>query len=170
MSPACIKGQHTMTSTSIAWRLNEAPSFPAPLPPNCARAQCRGNGGLEPALTDEDPPKDEMSGRCDPAAQDPRPGQVVPPIIQEGAHNTAKVEKTITINAPVEKVLAYVEEPSNVPEYWPSVIEVKDVDPLPNGGARYGWLYKMAACDLRAAAKRPSSSPTSARSQRTRAA
>jgi uncharacterized protein YndB with AHSA1/START domain len=56
----------------------------------------------------------------------------------------AKIQKTITINAPVEQVFEYVEEPSNVPEYWPSLVEVKDVEPLPSGGAKYRWVYKMA--------------------------
>jgi uncharacterized protein YndB with AHSA1/START domain len=55
-----------------------------------------------------------------------------------------KIKKTTTINAPVEEVFGYVEEPANVPEYWPSVIEVKDVEHLPNGGTKYGWVYKMA--------------------------
>ena len=56
----------------------------------------------------------------------------------------AKIVKTITIDAPAEKVFGYVEEPANVPEYWPSVIEVKDVESLPNGGFKYRWVYKMA--------------------------
>jgi uncharacterized protein YndB with AHSA1/START domain len=56
----------------------------------------------------------------------------------------ARIKKTITINAPVEEVFGYVEEPANVPEYWPSVIEVKDVEPLPSGGTKYRWVYKMA--------------------------
>ena len=47
---------------------------------------------------------------------------------------TARIEKTITINAPVEKIFSYVEEPTNLLEYWPSMVEVKDVEPLPNGG------------------------------------
>ena len=56
----------------------------------------------------------------------------------------AKIEKTITINAPVEKVFGYWEEPTNRPEVWPSLVEVKDVERLPSGGARHRWVYKMA--------------------------
>ena len=56
----------------------------------------------------------------------------------------AKIVKTITIDAPTEKVFSYVEEPANVPEYWPSVTEVKDVESLPGGGFKYRWVYKMA--------------------------
>ena len=56
----------------------------------------------------------------------------------------AKIIKTVTIDAPIEQVFGYVEEPANVPEYWPSVIEVKDVESLPGGGFKYRWVYKMA--------------------------
>ena len=56
----------------------------------------------------------------------------------------AKIIKTVTIDAPIEQVFGYVEEPANVPEYWPSVTEVKDVESLPGGGFKYRWVYKMA--------------------------
>lgn len=59
-----------------------------------------------------------------------------------------KIERNILINAPVEKVFAYHSDPENNPEYWPSFIEVKDVERLPNGGAKYNWLYKMAGVKL----------------------
>jgi uncharacterized protein YndB with AHSA1/START domain len=60
----------------------------------------------------------------------------------------ATIVKTITIDAPADKVFGYVEDPANVPEYWPSVIEVKDVEPLPGGGYQYRWVYKMAGVRL----------------------
>ena len=56
----------------------------------------------------------------------------------------AKVQKAITINAPVEKVFGYVNEPTNLPEVWPSMVEAKDVQRLPNGGNSFRWVYKMA--------------------------
>ena len=56
----------------------------------------------------------------------------------------AKVEKTITINAPVEKVFEYVDDAYNLPEIWPSMVEVSDVERLPNGGNKMRWVYKMA--------------------------
>jgi len=43
----------------------------------------------------------------------------------------AKSEKTITINAPVEKVFSYIEGGTNLPEIWPSLVEVTDVQRLP---------------------------------------
>jgi uncharacterized protein YndB with AHSA1/START domain len=60
----------------------------------------------------------------------------------------ATIEKSIVIDAPVEKVFSYVEEPSNIPEYWPSVVEIKEVEELPNGGARVTMVYKMAGVRL----------------------
>jgi uncharacterized membrane protein len=56
----------------------------------------------------------------------------------------AKITRSITIHAPVEKVFAYMSEPANLPEVWPSMVEIKDVKPLPAGGYKFGWTYKMA--------------------------
>ncbi len=55
-----------------------------------------------------------------------------------------KTVKTITIKAPVEKVFDYISEPTNLPEIWPSLVEIKDVQKLPSGGTRNRWVYKMA--------------------------
>jgi uncharacterized membrane protein len=60
----------------------------------------------------------------------------------------AKIEKAITINAPVEKVFGYVDEPTNLPEIWSSIVEVKDVQRLPNGGTSFRFVYKMAGVRL----------------------
>ena len=59
-----------------------------------------------------------------------------------------KVQKSITIEVPVEKVFAYINVPTNLPEVWPSMVEAKDVQKLPNGGNRFGWIYKMAGVRL----------------------
>jgi uncharacterized membrane protein len=56
----------------------------------------------------------------------------------------ATVKKTITINALVEKVFGFIDDPTNLPEIWPSMVEVKDVQRLPNGGSSFRWVYKMA--------------------------
>jgi uncharacterized membrane protein len=60
-----------------------------------------------------------------------------------------KITRTATINAPVQKVFQYWDDPANRPEVWPSLVEVKDVQPLPNGGTRYSWVYKMAGVLLK---------------------
>ena len=60
----------------------------------------------------------------------------------------AKVEKTVTINAPVEKIFNYVSDPTNLPEFWPSLVEISDVKTLSNGGHSNRWVYKMAGIRL----------------------
>jgi uncharacterized membrane protein len=56
----------------------------------------------------------------------------------------AKMTKSVTINAPAEKVFAFMGDPTNLPEIWTSMIEVKDVQPSPAGGFNFGWVFKMA--------------------------
>lgn len=56
----------------------------------------------------------------------------------------AKIEKSILINAPVEKVFAFMAKPENLPEIWPSLQEVRNIQPLSKGGYSYDWSYKMA--------------------------
>ena len=60
----------------------------------------------------------------------------------------AEIKRSISINAPVEKVFAHIEDPVNFPEVWPSMVEVKDVEELPTGGRKYNWVYKMLGVRL----------------------
>ncbi len=61
----------------------------------------------------------------------------------------AKLTKSITIDAPVEKVFGYVSQPTNLPEIWPSLIEIKDVKHLPDGRTTDSWTYKMVGIHLK---------------------
>jgi uncharacterized membrane protein len=55
------------------------------------------------------------------------------------------IEKSILIDAPLERVFAYYAEPENMPEIWPSLLEVKDVQRDDDGYAtHFRWVYKMA--------------------------
>jgi uncharacterized protein YndB with AHSA1/START domain len=65
-------------------------------------------------------------------------------VVREEVTVVTTIEKTIVIKAPVKEVFSYLEDPLHLPEIWPSMVEVKDVKPLPAGGHRYHWLYKMA--------------------------
>lgn len=60
----------------------------------------------------------------------------------------AMIQRTAFIQAPVEKVFDYLNDPRKLPEYWPGVIEVMDVQPLPNGGTCFKYFYKMAGVRL----------------------
>ena len=59
----------------------------------------------------------------------------------------ATVKNSIIINAPVEKVFEYL-TPENLPEIWPSLVEVSNVEELPNGGYSWDFVYKMAGMRL----------------------
>ena len=55
-----------------------------------------------------------------------------------------KLHKTIKIHAPVDRVFAFLTDPHNLPEIWPSMVEVNNVTPAAGGGYNFGWVYKMA--------------------------
>ncbi|MFC1958492.1 SRPBCC family protein [Chloroflexota bacterium] len=55
----------------------------------------------------------------------------------------ARVDKEVTIEAPLEDIFGYISDLSNLPEIWPSLIEIKDVQSLPSGGYSARWVYKM---------------------------
>lgn len=54
-----------------------------------------------------------------------------------------KIQKSIIIDAPVTKVFEYMKNPSNLPEIWPSMVEVKNVRSNSKGWNIYEWVYKM---------------------------
>jgi uncharacterized membrane protein len=62
----------------------------------------------------------------------------------KGSTTMLKLERSVTIASPIETVFDYVSDPRNLPEIWPSLIEVKDVRPLTNGGKHFAFTYKMA--------------------------
>jgi uncharacterized membrane protein len=58
------------------------------------------------------------------------------------------VKRSITINAPVEKVFNYIEDPMNQPEWVPSIMEIMDVSGS-GVGQHFRWTYKMAGVLLK---------------------
>ena len=58
------------------------------------------------------------------------------------------INKKIIINAPVEKIFAYVSKPSNLTQIWPSLMQIKNEKLLPNGKYIFEWIYKMAGVYL----------------------
>jgi uncharacterized membrane protein len=60
-----------------------------------------------------------------------------------------KIERTIKILAPVQRVFDYMTDPANFVEFWPSMVQVKDVKPTPTHiGETFHWVYKMAGLHL----------------------
>lgn len=55
----------------------------------------------------------------------------------------ANVNRSITINAPLEKVFNYLSDPNAQPEWVPSLVSVTDVTGS-GEGQQYRWTYKMA--------------------------
>ena len=49
----------------------------------------------------------------------------------------------------MEKVFEYSTNPKNLPEIWPSLVEVKNIKKLENGGKSYDWVYKMAGMNFK---------------------
>ena len=54
-----------------------------------------------------------------------------------------RVENEVIINASATQVFNYVSQPSNLPQIWPSLYEIKDEKLLANGGYSFRWTYKM---------------------------
>lgn len=64
----------------------------------------------------------------------------------------AKVERSITINAPVDRVFAYITDLANEIEYIPSVTDIRDITGT-GVGQRCGWTYKMMGIPLKGEAE-----------------
>jgi uncharacterized membrane protein len=56
----------------------------------------------------------------------------------------ANLTKSVVVHAPIERVYGYLEDPTHLPEIWPSLVKITDVHTLPNGGHSNHWMYKMA--------------------------
>jgi uncharacterized membrane protein len=57
-------------------------------------------------------------------------------------------EKSIVINAPLEKVFAHVNDPNELPDWMIGMVETHDV--VGSGeGLQYEWTFKMAGIRLR---------------------
>ncbi|MFC2009789.1 SRPBCC family protein [Chloroflexota bacterium] len=59
------------------------------------------------------------------------------------------IGEAVTINAPVEIIFNYISEPDNLPEFWPSLVEIADIQSLPKGGYKARYVYKMAGLQLK---------------------
>ena len=64
-----------------------------------------------------------------------------------------KLNKHIEIEAPVEKVYEFMGDPKNLLEIWPSMVDVANVQELPDGHMTYDWTYKMAGMRFNGSSK-----------------
>ena len=54
-----------------------------------------------------------------------------------------RIEKRINVDNSTERVFSYVPETIALPEIWPGLLEVGEVQHLPTGGAIAHWIYKL---------------------------
>ena len=58
------------------------------------------------------------------------------------------LKRSVVISAPADKVFAYVNEPTTMPEWLPSMVDIRDV--IGSGaGQQYGWTYQYVGLPLR---------------------
>jgi len=60
----------------------------------------------------------------------------------------ARVERSITINAPVEKVFAYIANPVNEMEWFASISDIRDIKGQ-GVGMTYGYTFKLTGLPLK---------------------
>jgi uncharacterized membrane protein len=58
------------------------------------------------------------------------------------------VTKEVFIEAPIEEIFNFVNKPGNLPQIWPSLVEIKDEKLLANGGYSFSWKYQMFGIPL----------------------
>ncbi len=58
------------------------------------------------------------------------------------------VSETVRVDVPVEDAFAFLDDPENHAEVTPSLAEVRNVEPLENGGKRVDHTYRMAGIGL----------------------
>jgi uncharacterized protein YndB with AHSA1/START domain len=60
-----------------------------------------------------------------------------------------RIKRTVFIEAPPAKVFSYLMDPRNLPEIWPSMVEVSNVTTRPDGTTDGNdFTYKMAGMKL----------------------
>jgi carbon monoxide dehydrogenase subunit G len=59
-----------------------------------------------------------------------------------------RVEESIHVPAPRDAVFAFMDEPQNQAVVTPAITDIRNVEPLPNGGKRLDYTYSMAGVAL----------------------
>jgi carbon monoxide dehydrogenase subunit G len=60
----------------------------------------------------------------------------------------ASLKRSVVVQAPVETVFNYLNDPNKLTEYWPGVLDVRDIRPLENGGTCFNFTFKFAGIRL----------------------
>jgi uncharacterized membrane protein len=59
------------------------------------------------------------------------------------------IRKSVSIEAPVDRVFDYLTDPTHFPDIWPSLLEVDHVSRHADGSHSFDWVYKMAGLKFR---------------------
>jgi hypothetical protein len=63
-----------------------------------------------------------------------------------------EVSRETLIDVDVEDIFNFILKPGNLPAIWSNLIQVSKEKPLPNGGYKFNWKYKLAGVSLKGAA------------------
>ena len=64
-----------------------------------------------------------------------------------------KIQRTIEIKAPVQRVYDFLNQPTNLPGIWPNMVSVSNVVPRAGGAHDFDWVFKMAGVHFKGHAK-----------------
>lgn len=59
-----------------------------------------------------------------------------------------RIEKEVSIDAPADEVFDYLAKPANHLEIMPSLVEIDNVEDLPEGGTKGAFTFKMLGANL----------------------
>lgn len=54
-----------------------------------------------------------------------------------------KIKQSIRVGVPAHRVFDYLTRPAYLPEIWPSLVEVSNVNREPNATYRFDWIHKL---------------------------
>lgn len=63
------------------------------------------------------------------------------------------ITRSIDIGASARAVYEFITEPANLPQVWPSLVAVSNVERAADGWHSFDWIYKMGGMQLRGHAR-----------------
>ena len=70
-----------------------------------------------------------------------------------------KISRTIDIQAPVQRVYDFMNDPNNLPSIWPNLVSVSNVVASNGGAFDFDWNFKMVGVHFKGHAKAEDAQP-----------
>lgn len=70
-----------------------------------------------------------------------------------------KINRTIDIKAPAQRVYDFLTQPSNLPSIWPNMVSVSNIVARAGGAHDFDWVYKMAGLHFKGHARTEEAQP-----------